>query len=1030
MKLRLSCFFGLLVLPFLSYGLLPTLVYPAVNNTVYGTAIDVRPSANPSQNATYALQNIPNELVGQISVGLNNARVNTLDTAPAGSYNIVVRATDNSGFIDASFTLVIQKAPLTVTANSSTITYCDGFPTCSASYAGFQNNENAGVLSGVLLCQYGVTAPAPVGSYTIDITTNSTLNSPNYNVTFVNGTLTVIQSLTTTTVTPANSSILVGNSMTFTAAVNGNLNCVPSGSVVFTIDGVAQAPITLSNIGRSSITVTDFLPGVHTISAAFSGSTNHLSSTSAQVLNTVCPIISIGQIPEGTVNVPYNQTVSVSPVDSYTFSIAIGQLPKGIVLNPLTGQLTGTPLESGFFNFTIVVKNGNSCSMSKTYIMKIIGNNCSGRYFEQANLSPLATGVVPIAYSPATLEGSPGDYHFESADFNNDGHLDLILPAKDATDHAGYSLYFGNGSGAFTAGLPIATGAVATNNVSVTVADFDNDGDKDAVLGNVNSFELVILTNNGTGVFTQNIVATGNGGGGIGSAISARSGDFNKDGKPDFAILNSGNKKANIYLNTSTLGTISFVSTANPVATDIFPRDLVLGYFNNDENIDIAVVNFSNNIVANTISVSFGDGLGGFSLATAFQVGLNSRDIKAGDLDNDGDTDLVTANFGTNTISILTNNGSGSFTVVTKNVESKPNGLSVNDYNGDGFVDILVSTQALIAPSNTSSNVYLLLNNGSGSFSTPSIQGTDIFTVGAQPGSILSGDFNSDGAVDFISANTGIDGLTGSLSVFLNNCPPSISNANILHGTGIISNLVLIANTFDGNQAANTLLAKVNAGASATLNGITVSNLSVSALGVITATISATCIATSADFSITITDNFNKSVTATLSITIVSGPNITVQPTNRKPCEGMLINIPLTATGLDLSYQWQLSTDGGVNFSNLSNLSPYSNTSTNILGILASTGVNGNKYQCVITGACGVATSQIITLTVQSAVSNLSGTLPNGTTQVFNSSTINSTQLITPVSNVTYQAGKSITFNPGFLADRQNTMKAEIIGCF
>ncbi|HLO43332.1 MAG TPA: FG-GAP-like repeat-containing protein [Leadbetterella sp.] len=1029
MKLRLLCFIGLLVLPFLSFGVLPTLVYPAVNNTVYGTAIEVRPAASPSQNATYALQNIPNELVGQISVGLNNARVNTLDTAPAGTYTITVRATDNTGFIDASFTLVIQKAPLTVTANSSTITYCDGFPTCSATYTGFQNNENAGVLSGVLLCQYGIAAPAPVGSYTIDITTNSTLNSPNYNVTYVNGTLTVIQS-PTTTVTPANSSILVGNAMTFTAAVNGNLNCVPIGSVVFTIDGLAQAPITLSNIGQCSITVTDFLPGVHTVSAAFSGSTNHLSSTSAQVLNTVCPIISIGQIAEGTVNVPYNQTVSVSPVDTYTFGIAIGQLPKGLVLNPLTGQLSGTPTEAGFFNFTIVAKNGISCSKSKAYSMKIVGNNCSGRYFEQANLSPPATGVVPIAYSPATVQGAPGDYHFESADFNNDGHLDIIMPSKDATDHAGYSLYLGNGSGGFTGGVPVATGAVASNNVSVTVADFDNDGDKDVVLGNVNTFELVILTNNGSGVFTQNIVATGNGGGGIGSAVAAKSGDFNKDGKPDFAILNSGNKKANIYLNTSTLGTISFASTATPIATDIFPRDLVIGYFNTDENLDVAVVNYSNNIVANTVSVAFGDGLGGFSLAAAFSVGLNSRDIKAGDIDNDGDTDLVTANYGTSTISILTNNGSGSFTVATKNVGSKPNGLAVNDYNGDGFVDILVSTQALIAPANTSSNVYLLLNNGSGSFSTPSTQGTDIFTVGAQPGSLLSGDFNSDGAVDFISANTGVDGLTGSLSVFLNNCPPTLSNVNINHGTGITNNLVLIANTFDGNQAANTLLPKINAGTSATLNGITVSNLSVSALGEITATISATCLATSADFSITITDNFNKTVSATLSITVVSGPNITAEPTNRNPCDGMLINIPVTATGLDLSYQWQISTDGGANFSNLTNLSPHSNISTNSLGILASTAVNGNKYRCVITGACGVATSQIINLNVQSAVSNLSGTIPNGTTQVFNSSSINSTQAITPVSNVTYQAGKSITFNPGFLADRQNTVNAEIIGCF
>jgi hypothetical protein len=1029
MKNLRNCVFAiLLLLPFLSFSTPPLLSY-SNTTTTYGTLTTILPNAagNPN-NTTFVLSSNSVNLDPHISL-INNNRVRVLATAPAGIYTVTVQATDITGTTNASFTLTINKAPLVVTATSSTITYCAGFPACAATFTGFQNTDNASVLTGSLVCNYGVTAPAPAGTYTIDISTNSTYASPNYTISYINGTLTVSQSPTTTIVSPANTSIIVGNPMTFTATVTGNLTCIPTGTVIFNIDGVPQAPLTLNALGIATFTMPNFTAGVHNVFATYSGSTNHISSIAAIVTNTVCPIITFGNIANGTMNVAYNQTFTVTPADAYTFSIPIGALPRGLTLNTTTGQINGTPAEAGLFAFTIVAKNGIFCAKSKAIILKILGNNCTGRHFDPSAGSPISTGVVPVitAYTPA--QALAGDYHLATSDFNNDGFLDLILPSKDASNRASYSLLLGNGTGAFTGGTPIATQASLGNNVAIVVADFDNDGDKDVVLGEVNLNVLVILTNDGLGNFTQSTILTGNGGGGIGTAVAAASGDFNKDGKPDFAILSALNKKAAIYLNTSTGGTISFLNTANPIATDIFPRSLVIGYFNADDNLDIAVANYSNNIVANTVSVAFGDGLGGFSVATPFAVGLNCREIAAGDLDNDGDIDLVTANYGAANISILTNNGSGNFTVSTKAVGINMNGLVINDFNGDGFNDILASSQSLVPPANTSSYTYLLLNNGTGGFLTPATLGTDFFNVGPQAGSLVAGDFNNDGSLDFISVNIGANSSTGSLSVLLNNCPPTATNLAVNQGVGGVVNGVVISTAFDGNQTANTLIPKVNGATTATVNGITISNLAVATNGNVTANISATCGATNSTFSISVTDNFNRIATATLTITIIPGPTITTQPTNKNGCDATPLNIPIVVAGLGLTYQWQVSTNGGGTFNNLTNIAPYTGVTSNTLNILTNATLNNNQYRCQITGACGSPTSNAITLTVQNLPISLTGTVPTGTVQLYPSTQINSTQAISATSQIEYQAGKLIDLMPGFTTNLPNVFKATIVGC-
>ena len=110
--------------------------------------------------------------------------------------------------------------------------------------------------------------------------------------------------------------------------------------------------------------------------------------------------------------------------------------------------------------------------------------------------------------------------------------------------------------------------------------------------------------------------------------------------------------------------------------------------------------------------------------------------------------------------------------------------------------------------------------------------------------------------------------------------------------------------------------------------------------------------------------------TADDSVLVDATTSISVQPVNRSVTAptGTTFAVTSTATGAysSLTYQWQVSSDGGSTWSNLSNAGVYSGVSTATLTISNSTGLNGKKYRVV----CGTntantnATSVAVTLTV------------------------------------------------------------------
>ena len=77
-----------------------------------------------------------------------------------------------------------------------------------------------------------------------------------------------------------------------------------------------------------------------------------------------------------------------------------------------------------------------------------------------------------------------------------------------------------------------------------------------------------------------------------------------------------------------------------------------------------------------------------FSSATNFGVGSHPYSVAVGDFNGDGKLDLVAANFNSNNVSVLLNNGTGGFTTTNFGVGIVPNSVAVGDFNGDGKLDI------------------------------------------------------------------------------------------------------------------------------------------------------------------------------------------------------------------------------------------------------------------------------------------------------------------------------------------------------
>lgn len=105
--------------------------------------------------------------------------------------------------------------------------------------------------------------------------------------------------------------------------------------------------------------------------------------------------------------------------------------------------------------------------------------------------------------------------------------------------------------------------------------------------------------------------------------------------------------------------------------------------------------------------------------------------------------------------------------------------------------------------------------------------------------------------------------------------------------------------------------------------------------------------------------------TTSNSASITVDPDVTSGPANLTVTAPAAATFTVVAFGLTaLSYQWQLSTDGGATWGDLTNTGVYTNVTTATLNISNSTGLNTNQYRCTVHDTAGTIHSNAAILTV------------------------------------------------------------------
>jgi len=232
---------------------------------------------------------------------------------------------------------------------------------------------------------------------------------------------------------------------------------------------------------------------------------------------------------------------------------------------------------------------------------------------------------------------------------------------------------------------------------------------------------------------------------GIGHPKSVVVADFNGDGKPDIAVSNFDTNTIAVFFNDG-LGNFAapIVTTVQLTNSGLNVGSLAVGDFNEDGKADLVVATIAGGQVS---IVLLGNGDGTFRQQSPIPNSFGFLRAKVVDLNGDGHQDLVFAMDGSLGVSL--GNGDGTFGAMTNLPSgSFPGlylGLTVADFNGDGKLDIAASDFG--SASGGFGTLVFYAGNGDGTFANAT---TVSLAISSFPGSLASGDFNSDGKQDLL----------------------------------------------------------------------------------------------------------------------------------------------------------------------------------------------------------------------------------------------------------------------------------------
>jgi plastocyanin len=333
-------------------------------------------------------------------------------------------------------------------------------------------------------------------------------------------------------------------------------------------------------------------------------------------------------------------------------------------------------------------------------------------------------------------------------DIDSDGDIDLVVAKSFSTP----LIYLNNGKGEYsqTTGVNLPSQVQADD---VALGDVDGDGDLDLVAADEGVFTdsfIPVCLNDGAGTFTfSHFIQVAPG------SHRVILGDIDADG--DLDLLSSAVESSSPTSRTIAIrlndGTGIFTGATQLPAGLQAPTSLTLGDIDNDGDLDL-VATRANYYVPSVGLVWLNNGTGTFTEWSqgpygGVLLGNNTTNGLLGDVDGDGDLDLISANqgdpsfSGASSVSVRLNDGTGVFAYQTDGfLGNIVHNVALGDLDADGDLDMVVSNQNYTKPG----EVIIRLNNGLGNFTTAETQ-----PAGTYPTCLVLGDVDGDNDLDIVA---------------------------------------------------------------------------------------------------------------------------------------------------------------------------------------------------------------------------------------------------------------------------------------